>query len=328
MTLKTRAVWHSGLAAALILLCRVSSPAQTQAPRVLKHESERHELFQDDSMVFRPAWQGSAVLGVEGNRSDEPVIYGVDRDGRIERIGFSFPGGRYVFVGGLAGTRDGTVAVICSAYSNEGQPGTFLARISPDRSRKIVVRLWPYSPKAVTVSPDGDMWTVGFTKTPDNQATAEYNVLKRFDPSGKLLTTISVRARGGLVPPDAVETSVLRAGKDRVGWLTNAYEYIEFGLDGREIGRFQPPPGSEPQAFGATLALSEDNAVLVGTGDSEAFRVWSLDREKHSWNAVEMPGAKPTGWATLGFDGDRVVLVHNRSISGATVARYSLSAAQ
>ena len=108
MTLKTRAVWISGLAVALILLGGVSSPAQSQARRVLKHESERQELFHGHSMRFVPAWQGSALLGVEdGNPSDEPVIFGLDRDGLIERIGFSFPGGRYISIYGLAGARDG-----------------------------------------------------------------------------------------------------------------------------------------------------------------------------------------------------------------------------
>jgi hypothetical protein len=152
-------------------------------------------------------------------------------------------------------------------------------------------------------------------------------VLKRFDSSGKLLATTPVQAKAcPHLDPDAAHQSLMKSSKDRVGWLTNGHEYIEFGLDGRELGRYQPPPGPTPDVFDATLALSEDNEVLVGTRDGEVRKVWWLDREERSWKPVDLPGAKLTPWALLGFDGDRVVVIDGGHPNGATVARYSLSA--
>ena len=329
MTLKTRATCHSRLVAALILLGEVSSPAQQQPRRVLRHESERHELFHYGGGVFLPVWEGGALLAVEANNSDEPVIFGIDRDGQMERIGLSVPGGRYILLLGLSGAKDGSIAAIGGAYSSDGRPVSFLARITPDRSRKTIVQLWPYVGLAVTFSPDGGMWTIGYVKPPDNLSISEYNVLKRFDPSGKLLATKSVEAKGIYDRSrDAATHSLMGSSRDRVGWLTNANEYIEFALDGHELGRFPPPPGPAPEVFETTVALRDDDEVLVGTRDGDGLKVWSLDRKERSWKSVELSGGKLAHGATLGFDGDTVVATDAVHISGATVSRYALSPAQ
>lgn len=326
MALRSYVIWRFGAVAALILGGTALSGAQPSPRRVLKHESERHELFPYPGGVFLPVWEGGALLYVEDNMSDVPVIFGIDRNGRMERIDFSFPGGRYIGLLGLAGTRDGTIAAIGSAYDDEGRPVTFLARITPDRSRKIVTQLWPYAALAVTVLPNGEIWTVGYVKRRDNLGISEYNVLKRFDSSGKLLATTAVKARGLLARapwPDAAQHSLMKSSKDRVGWLTNANEYIEFSFDGRELGRFEPPPGPTPEAFESTIALSDDDEVLVGTRDGDCLRVWSLDRQERAWKPVDLSRRKLTRSAILGFDGDKVVVIDDRHISGATVARYS-----
>lgn len=329
MTLKTRAGWISGLAVAFALFGGASSPAQTQAPRVLKHESERNEFFHYEGGVFLPLWEGGALLHVEANDSDEPLIFGIDRDGQMERIGFSIPGGRHILILGLSRAMDGSIAATGGAYSSDGQPGAFLARIAPDRSRKVVVQVWPYVPLVVTITPDGGMWTIGYVKPADNLGISEYNVLKRFDSSGKLLAAKSVEAKGIYDHRrDAADHSLMRSSRDRVGWLTNANEYVEFGLDGLELGRFPPPPGPRPEVFDTTLAVSDDDKVLVGTRDGDGLRVWSLDRRERSWKPLELRGGKLTRWATLGFDGGTVVVIDGRHISGATVARYALSPEQ
>jgi hypothetical protein len=173
---------------------------------VLRHESERQELFSYEEIFFVPQWTGGALLGAEVNRSDEPIIIGIDKEGQLERIGFSFRGGRYLSICGLAGARDGTIAAIGIAYSNDGRAGSFLARIAPDRSKKLVVQLKPFVPKAVTIAPGGEMWTVGWIS--DSGIVRQYNVLERFDPTGKLVATKAVTAlTGGSSNRDATETS-------------------------------------------------------------------------------------------------------------------------
>jgi hypothetical protein len=331
MTFSPTAIRNSASAVvALILFGRASSPAQSQARRVLRHESERQVSFHYEGGAFMPVWEGRALLGIQGSESsDEPIIVCAGRDGQTERIGFSFPGGRYLNLSGLAAGRDGSIAVVGGAYSNEGQPGTFLARIAPDRSRKVIVQLWPYVAFAVTISSDGSMWTVGYVKRADNLGESEFNVLRRFDSSGKLLATRSVKAQGRYVHGrDATQTSLLKSSNDRVGWLTNANEYIEFGLDGSELGRFGPPPGPAPEAFETTIALGDHNEVLAGTRYDDGLKVWSLERKERSWKPVTLTGGSLTRWATLGFDGDTVVVIEHTSPYGATLTCYTFSAAE
>ena len=327
MAMRSHIIWRFGALAALILCCAAWSGAQPPPRRVLKRESERRVSFLNGSRFFMPSWQGRALLGMEINKVDEPVIVGVDQDGRTERIGFSIPGAGLIGILGLAGAGDGTIAAVGVAYDQDGQPASFLARIPPDRSRKLLVQLGLYVADAVTIAADGTMWTVGVVG--GDKDVTEYNVLKRFDASGMVLATKAVRAQGtGRRGRDATETSLLRSSKDRVGWLTNANEYIEFGLDGNELGRYPPPPGPPPTVFTTTFALSENNTVIVGTPGDTGVRVSLLNRKTRSWERVELPGAELPASANLGFDGDKVVVVDNGNGFDATIARYAFSASE
>jgi hypothetical protein len=329
MALNSVLVWRLGMAVALIAYGSLSTPAQSLSHRLLKHKSERRESFHYDGGVFLPVWNGGGLLVVEKNQSDEPTILRIDREGQQERIGFSFPGGRYFLLFDVAAGQDGTIAAVGSAYSKLGQPGFFLAKILPDRSRQLLVQLQGYLASVVTILPDGGMWTIGSLERPENPGVYEYNVLKRFDISGRQLGTARVNGRGILARgQDAATNSVLRSTKDRVGWLTNGSEYIEFAVDGHELGRYPPPPGPSPSVFDVTMALSSDNEVLVGARDNRDLKLWSLAREGRLWTAVELSGAKLTHWATLGFDAAEVVVADDSEASGITLSRFAYSAAQ
>ena len=311
----------STTAAASILFAGIWIPAPSQT-LVLTHESEYETHFQrPHSMFLSPSWEGNAYLCLDGNRTDVPVILRIKED--VERIDFSIPDGRYLFVAGLA-ARDGTFAAVGDHLDNDGKISSFLAKIPPDRRDNLVVHLQPYEPKAVTIAPDGGMWTVGTVWYRERVLyPTEFNILKHFDSSGKLLATKIVRAQGrSSYGRDAASNSFLRATKDRVLWLTNANGLIEFGAGGTELNRFDPPPGPDPGVFGTTFAVSEDNDVLVGKRDGAHLKVWRLDRPKRAWDEVQVAGAKLSGWATLGFDGDRIVVVTgNRPV----IAHYRLA---
>lgn len=310
--------------AVLVLLGWAPSMALCQPRVVLQHESDRQESFRHDAPLFRPLWEGRALLGVEANDSDAPVICGVDRDGSLERVDFSIAGGRYITIGGLSGAEDGSIGVIGVALNVAGQPGAFVSRVAPDRSRRVLVQVWPYVPHAVTISADGGMWTVGWVRS--GEQVARYNVLERFDASGKFLTSSTIVARRNeALRQDATQASLLKSSRDRVGWLSNGNEYIEFGLDGVEIGRFQPPPGPTPAWFATTLALSYNNEVIIGTRDGDGLKVYSLERESRTWAPVGLSGAKLSTSAILGFDGDRLVVIDRRTSVGAVVSRYGVS---
>jgi hypothetical protein len=80
--------------------------------------------------------------------------------------------------------------------------------------------------------------------------------------------------------------------------------------------------------FDSTLALSENNDVLLGTKDGDGLKVWWLDRENRSWAPLELSFGKLKNHATLGFDGDTVVVINGLGASGATVARYKLASVE
>ncbi len=240
---------------ALLALALLPSAATAQSHRRLVPESHRREIFRHEGIIIKPLWERGALLGVDFNMSDAPIIVRVDKESRNERIAFEIPGGRAIGIAGLSSAEDGRLAVVGTAYSNAGQPGSFLALIPPRRERMVVVQLWPYIAGAVTISSDGRIWTIGWVKRGDY--IAQYYVLKQVDSSGTLLKTVSVDAT---VRQDlgrsVTDATNLRSSRDRVGWLTNLDEYIEWGLDGREIGRFSPPRRG-PLSVCDTRALEE-----------------------------------------------------------------------
>lgn len=82
---------------------------------------------------------------------------------------------------------DGTVAAIGAAGGDK--PGGFVARISHDRTRQVVVHLRPFLAKAVTIAAGGVIWTVGWVW--DGETVSQNNVMERFDSSGRLAGTPS-----------------------------------------------------------------------------------------------------------------------------------------
>ena len=120
--------------------------------------------------------------------------------------------------------------------------------------------------------------------------------------------------------------SFLFSSRDRVGWYTAAGEYVEFSLDGDEIGRYQGPAGLDrPDG----VAISEDNDVVLGDfratrespapPDAGAPQFLVLDRSSGEWIPVSLPEGQAPRWAhVLGFDGTTLVAT---SING-KLTRY------
>ena len=123
----------------------------------------------------------------------------------------------------------------------------------------------------VTITSDGNVWTIGRLHDDDNTRVLEECVLRRYDPSGKLLDSRILTAKPGkdLSGRHPAISSSLFSSPDRVGWFTTAGEYIEFSLDGHEIGRYQGPTGLDrPDG----VAISEDNDVVLGDFQATRYR--------------------------------------------------------
>ena len=120
-------------------------------------------------------------------------------------------------------------------------------------------------------------------------------MLRRFDDSGNLLSSVNLRvgSRGGI--------TYLRASRDRVGWVTEKNEYLEFSLDGAERGRYEGPPGlydgppgdDQYQITGVALSdASEGIATRISVkqrqGLQDKSEILFLDRNARKWIPVAL----------------------------------------
>lgn len=277
-------------------------PTDAQPKRVFIHERD----VQTSSTLHNgsiPRWDGKMLVGYEKNHTAGPIVFTVDRDGRRDETLFTIPDAGLINLSDIAASPDGQIAVVGGAYTNDGRGATFLARIELDRKRQVVTRVWPYCAVVVTFAPDGTTWTIGHLKDQENTRVITNHVLRRFDPSGTMLSSTPVRENGWRTD----EISLLRASRDRVGWYTRENEYIEFALDGSEMARYDGPPGADTFLVQG-LALSENNDVVMGvwSKDKTKYGLVILDRETRTWSPLSEQYAKTT-WGLFGFDGTTLV---------------------
>lgn len=306
--------------------------AQTPSPTLVR-KSERAEMFRSAENPFMPVWSGYALIGVRGNRTAKPIIWAWPTNAGIEDIEFTIPGAEQLLIWAVAASADHTIAIAGTAVGGNSQGSGFIGIIPPDRGKKLIVRTTPYIPMAITAAPDGVIWTVGWDMEDGNRAV---NILKRFGPSGVLLSSrnMAVEPAPGRPDSDVSEGSRLRSSADRVGWLTGAGQYLEFSFDGSEISRFGVPayqPGKQNGFVLRTffyLALGENKEVLVeimgASRPNGSF--WRLNRDARGWTPVNVGGEQlsPSAWL-LGFDGNELMIDTETPNRGELLARFSFS---
>jgi hypothetical protein len=267
------------------------------------------------SSVWReiPRWDGAQLVGYEHDDSAGPIVYTIDRDGRRDEFLFTFEGFARIWIHNIAGSPDGEIAIVGSAYTNDNQLTTFLARVASDRKRQLITRTWPYVPRVVTFAPDGTVWTIGgLKKNEDNTRDVSSHFVRHFDRTGRVIWSSTVRVRGPEVGGETA--SILRASRDRIGWLTQDGEYIEFSLDGAETGRWDLP-GHAGFLETTGFALSDENDVIVGHFGKGHAELLELDRDAQAWARVTLPKDYTPSWAwVMGFDGTTLVTHSNTGI--------------
>lgn len=307
----------------------IGSFALAQPRPTLTRKSERAEGFRAADYPFVPVWSGYGLIGVRMNRTSDPIVWASSSAG-IEDIQFTIPDAEQLIVWGVAASKDHTIVIAGTAVGSNSQGSGFIGTIPPDRSKKLILRTAPYIPYAATIAPDGVIWTVGWDEENGKQI---FNVLKRFSPSGTLLSSrhMIVKPMPGASINDVAYASKLVSSRDRVGWLTGAAQYLEFSLDGNELGRYEAPPWHFEEPVGSVLhvliylALSESNEVVV-EGLGPISSMWKLNRDAHQWTPVSIVGEQisKTAWL-LGFDGSELIVDTETSNKGELVARFSFS---
>jgi hypothetical protein len=288
----------------------MARPLLAQVP-AFEHERDMYV----SSGNHLPTWSGRLLLRFEDNLTSAPLVDAVDRDLNHDAISFEIPGATLINIRGLGGGSDGSILVGGNAFSKDSRRSGFIAWISPDRKRRTLIQTEPFRPEAVVLATDGTIWAAGHIFDGVEGWHNTYNVIQRYDGAGKMLSSMQVpQARAAAnVGNEADMSSRLVVSKDRVGWMTNGCEYIEFSLDGAILQRFDGPPETEGYLVHG-VALSEGNDLILARAGGA---VLAFDRTASSWVPVSIPGRKPGEdvWV-LGFDGTTLVVDRDRGILG------------
>lgn len=189
-------------------------------------------------------WSGGSLVLVSDARSSAPVFRAFDRNGQqIGELTFTLPGASLIniYSGVFARGFDGSFAISGSAYTADSRGTAFLAWVSAGGRRQTVIRTPPFIADAVTMAHDGTIWAAGFEH--GKMHSGDYDVIRRFDRSGKLIGSAIPRSSLPVVDHKRfVEPAVysyLASSRDRVGWYSEAagiYIAIRVERDGTGTG--------------------------------------------------------------------------------------------
>ena len=293
-------------------LWALSSFARAQTPTAT---FEHERTVEAPSILYGshpPVWSGNASLWFQDNLTDAPLIRSFNRDRVNERLSFEINGAAVVNIRSVSGGTDGSILAAGNATSGDMRRAGFVALIPPDRKQRILIQTEPFMPEEAVLAADGTIWAVGLVANKPDGTSIDYNVMRRYTAAGKLLssrTLSDVRGNPGY-PRDAVELSRLVVSGDRVGWFTSGCEYIEFSLDGSELGRYEPPVGMRALAAMRIdelrgIGLSQDDRLVIGWRKPDVPTILELNRRTGRWDITHLSPAPATG--LLGFDGNVLV---------------------
>jgi hypothetical protein len=302
-----RCPWLSRLRALsfAVGLCALAQPALPQSVAAFEHERDI------PTSVWRhvPIWRGSLLLVVEDNHTKSPRVDTVNRDGQRESILFDLPDGALVGINAVGAGTDGSIVASITAFSTNDRKVNLVSRVLPDRKSRMLIATGTFMAAAVALAEDGSIWAVGNIWAYGRPDNGDKNVIQHFDTSGTLVSSFKVPDPQGwsVNPANANEGSYLLASQTRIGWFTNGCQYIEFSLDGKEVGRFDGPPGLDWKTL-FNVALSARGDLVLS---SPKTKVLALDRETRQWVALSLPNpigqvSRPVG--VLGFDGLTLVV--------------------
>lgn len=263
-------------------------------------------------------WSGGAIITVENSRSSAPIVRAFDREGhKIAEFTLSIPGASLIKIhsGQFVRGFDGSFAIAGHAYTTDSRGASFVAWVSADGKYQSVIRMSPYLVYSIAMAADGTIWTVGGIET---KQTSDYDLVRRFDRSGKLLSSIIPQSSLNVMDTkrfvDPASNSYLASSATNVAWYSEAAQiYILFGLDGAEIARITTvTPDGNMLVHG--LALCDDGRAFIGaqihgTPSGEATKTGVL-----SINAGGLLSFTSFGQATLyGCDGSSLVAQGTKS---------------
>jgi hypothetical protein len=284
-----------------------------------------------------PTWSGGAFLtvdqppiSIEAKTSPDPNIFISSNQG-IAVLPLRIPGAVWTQNRGIARGADGTIAVCGDAKDSNGKPWAYLAFFFPNSAQPTVVHTEPYHATAVSVAPDGSVWTKGVDVKPLATPSAgtglfKYDrqsgngILRHFARSGASLG--SAITQSGLSPRQALWGELIASSADRVGWCQycgfsvgaprQGGYYFEVFADG-SVNKTALPAVAEGETIDA-LAITDGGHVLITKSvHGTNAQLFALDRKSGTWQPAQFPaiGFEGTGYYMLGAIGNQAAFWTN-----------------
>jgi len=257
-------------------------------------------------------WTGGNLVVIEGRFSKSPTLTTFDRDGKeVSKFSFTIPGAGLINIydNSVSLAKDGSLAIVGTAYSSDSRGAAFVAWVSPDRQRQTLIRHTDFVPEAVTVSSDGTIWASGYKKKtePGERIDNSHELIFRYDASGKLLGSISPLSNtpdSTNLPPGRPPSILVSLG-ERVGWyFPREQAYIEFSLDGSPVNRFKGPQHEIGDVI--TVAGCANGNAFAASKSGTNWGIFFLNRERGDWTFTP----RHEKWGDLlGCDGTSLVAI-------------------
>jgi hypothetical protein len=276
-----------------------------------------------------PIWSGGAVVAIEGNRSTVPIVRVFDAEGRqVTVVAVKRPGADWISIARAARGVGGLIAICGSAKDSGAHVAGFLAFAGANGKITTLVRTEPYVPTAVSVSPDGTVWTKGaeFVPIKRTPSKTESGIIRHFDASGKPLAEFlpqsSLNRRELFLGIDQLASSLTR-----VGWYQGrgAVAYFEVVKDRLERYATVETDATEGAESISGLTITEDGRVFVTKStNGNNPELYMLDREARRWNRVSLPagGVPPTTNWLLG--GSSNILIFKTTEASHRLRRFQI----
>ena len=193
-----------GSSVLLLLLCAISIVASPRHADTLTLSGTTPMPFILHHGDFAE-WTGGDFVEIEDRFSDSPTLTTFDRDGKeLSRFIFTIPGAGSILIydNSVAVGKDGSLAIIGTAPSNDSSGATFVALVSPDRRHQKLIRPTSFFPESVTMPSDGTIWVSGHneknsTKRGDKQQyqCGRTSLRQEWEPAGVGLSPVKRKAR-------------------------------------------------------------------------------------------------------------------------------------
>jgi hypothetical protein len=257
-----------------------------------------------------PRWSGEALVNFTSNQTAAPTLLSFDdKGGQLQPIVFTIPGAVMIDLDAIARSPDGTLAVCGKAFDQSGRGSGFISILSPSGNQATIVRLLPYHPTGITFASVSTVWTFGLEAVDGKETGLDYDVIRHFDRTGKLL--------GSFVPRSQLSSifvglnGLLASANGRVGWYTGPVfgpgsRYYEFLSDG-SVRNYPAIPLSKSERVNGLALLSNGRTYVTTVDDrNRIWRLLSIAPTAEQWTQVSLPDDLKRAFL-YGGEGQRLV---------------------